>query len=52
MKRSSIKTKEPFEGLFPVENHILQAVIEDMKANGYDPNFPVRKKEAGREVEG
>ena len=41
MKREKIKTKEPFEGLFPVENHILNAVKEDMKANGYDPNFPV-----------
>ena len=36
MKRTSIKTKEPFEGLFPIENHILNTVIEDMKANGYD----------------
>ena len=41
MKRTSIKTKEPFEGLFPVENHILNAVVADMKKNGYDPNFPV-----------
>ncbi len=41
MKREKIKTKEPFEGLFPVENRILQAVIKDMKANGYDHNYPI-----------
>ncbi len=41
MKRESIITKEPFEGLFPIDNHTLQAVIEDMKVNGYDPGCPV-----------
>jgi len=41
MRPKAIKTKEPFKGLFPVEEHVLNAVIEDMKVNGYDSNFPV-----------
>ena len=36
-----IRPIEPFEELFPVENSILKQVAEDMKANGFDPGFPV-----------
>lgn len=41
MYRKAIKIEKPFKGLFPVENHILNALITDMKANGFDPSFPV-----------
>jgi hypothetical protein len=41
MYRKEIRTTEPFAGLFPIEEHIFNAVARDMKANGYDSAFPV-----------
>ncbi len=41
MRPKEVKTIEPFKGLFPIKESILNALIADMKANGFDHSFPV-----------
>ena len=38
---SEIKTREPFEGLFPIDNKTLAAVTDDMREQGYDAAQPI-----------
>lgn len=33
--------EEPFSGLYPIKSEILDAVISDMKVNGYNEGFPL-----------
>ena len=41
MDPKKIRTGEPFEGLFPIDNAILTAVTDHMRENGYDSAQPV-----------
>jgi len=41
MNRESIITKEPFEGLFPIDVRTLKAVEDNMRENGYDQGVPI-----------
>ena len=36
MNPKKIKTGEPFESLFPVDAHTLDAIAKDMELHGYD----------------
>ena len=53
MKPTDIKTSEPFENLLPVDNATLNAIIDDMRIDGFDPAHPVVVwKEKGVLVDG
>ncbi len=53
MKLDSVKTAEPFEGLFPVNNITLNVICEHMQANGYDESQPIILwKEKGIVIDG
>ncbi len=41
MAVNRIKTKAPFNSLFPVDNGTVNAVAEHMKVNGYDQSQPI-----------
>jgi ParB family transcriptional regulator, chromosome partitioning protein len=41
MKPELITTGQPFEGLFPIDAGILNAVAEDMERHGYDEAQPI-----------
>jgi ParB-like chromosome segregation protein Spo0J len=36
-----IQTAEPFEGLLPISDDVLQAIVEDMRVSGYDESRPI-----------
>ena len=40
MPTNEIVTKKPFNSLFDINETVLEAVISNMKENGYDPAFP------------
>ena len=37
----SLKTREPFSGLFPVSDESVEAIAESMRETGYDEGFPI-----------
>lgn len=41
VETSSLKTREPFDSLFPIKEETLAAIGQDMAANGFDPVFPI-----------
>ena len=41
MNPNRIKTGEPFESLFPVDAHTLDAIAKDMELHGYDDAHPI-----------
>jgi ParB-like chromosome segregation protein Spo0J len=41
MNPKKIKTGEPFESLFPVDAHTLDAIAKDMELHGYDDAHPI-----------
>ena len=41
MNPKKIKTGEPFESLFPVDAHTLEAIAKDMEQHGYDDAHPI-----------
>jgi len=41
MNPNKIKTGEPFESLFPVDAHTLDAIAKDMELHGYDDAHPI-----------
>jgi len=41
MDTSDIITEAPFKDLFPIQEPVLEAIIENMKKFGYDSAFPV-----------
>jgi ParB family chromosome partitioning protein len=41
MRIEEIRTAEPFETLFPVDNATLNAIADSMKQSGYDPACPL-----------
>ena len=41
MHPKKIKTGEPFESLFPVDAHTLDAIAKDMELHGYDDAHPI-----------
>jgi ParB family chromosome partitioning protein len=38
---TGLKTREPFDTLFPIKEETLAAIAQDMEANGFDPVFPI-----------
>ncbi len=38
---AGLKTREPFDTLFPVKADTLQAIRQDMEKNDFDPVFPI-----------
>ena len=38
---AGLKTREPFDTLFPIKKDTLAAIRQDMEANGFDPVFPI-----------
>lgn len=38
---AGLKTREPFNTLFPIKEDTLEAIRQDMAANGFDPVFPI-----------
>jgi hypothetical protein len=53
MKIADIKTREPFEGLFPIKEEVVQALQKHMGDKGYDESTPiVIWKEEGIVVDG
>lgn len=38
---AGLKTREPFDTLFPIKADTLEAIRQDMEANGFDPVFPI-----------
>ncbi len=50
---AGLKTREPFDALFPIKEDTLAAIRQDMEANGFDPVFPlVVWEEEGLVVDG
>ena len=41
MKIVDIKTRSPFEGLFPLREGVVEAIGKDMEKNGYDESLPI-----------
>ena len=41
MKIVEIKTRTPFENLFPIKEEVVQAIGKDMEKNGYDESLPI-----------
>jgi hypothetical protein len=41
VRTEDIKTAEPFESLFPIDQKTYAAIYDDMKAHGYDSAYPV-----------
>lgn len=41
MRVSDLKVAELFSNLFPVDGHVLEAIVEHMAENGYDPSQPI-----------
>jgi ParB family chromosome partitioning protein len=49
----SVKTAEPFEGLFPIDKSTLDKVCKSMEADGFDPCQPIILwKEKGIVIDG
>ena len=38
---ATLKTREPFDSLFPIGQETLAAIRQDMESNGFDPVFPI-----------
>ncbi len=38
---AGLKTREPFDTLFPIKEDTLAAIHQDMETNGFDPVFPI-----------
>lgn len=38
---AGLKTREPFDTLFPIKEDTLAAIRQDMETNGFDPVFPI-----------
>ena len=38
---AGLKTREPFDTLFPIKEDTLAAIHQDMENNGFDPVFPI-----------
>ncbi|MCG8634665.1 MAG: ParB N-terminal domain-containing protein [Desulfobacterales bacterium] len=38
---TGLKTREPFDTLFPIKEETLAAIHQDMETNGFDPVFPI-----------
>ncbi|HCY83514.1 MAG TPA: chromosome partitioning protein ParB [Desulfobacteraceae bacterium] len=38
---AGLKTREPFDTLFPIKAETLAAISQDMETNGFDPVFPI-----------
>ena len=41
MPPSMLKTEAPFNGIFPVQNSVLQKIIGRIKKSGYDTAYPI-----------
>lgn len=41
METAGLKTRKPFDTLFPIKDDTLDAICQDMKTNGFDPVFPI-----------
>lgn len=53
MRTSEVKTRAPFDSLFPIQETTQRAIEESMKRSGYDPSQPITLwKEEGVVLDG
>ena len=41
MDPRKLHSRKPFQGLFPIREETLKAVVEHMRVHGFDPSYPI-----------